>query len=72
MELTGGVWSGPLESSQGLHLVLVTERRESRALPLSQVRNAVREDLLVRRAAAARRELLATLRARHRVPASRR
>jgi hypothetical protein len=65
LALPEGSWSGPLESSQGVHLVRVTERSEGRSLPLAPVRSAVREDLLARRAASARRALLATLRKRY-------
>jgi peptidyl-prolyl cis-trans isomerase C len=37
-------WQGPLRSSQGLHLVLVTARAAGRVPPLAELRNQVRED----------------------------
>jgi len=70
LALPEGVWSGPLESSQGAHLVRVAEHSEGRSLPLVAVRSAVREDLLARRGAEARRALLDTLRARYPLSAS--
>jgi len=40
-ELPVNVWSGPVKSSYGLHLVRVTERREGYDPPLAEVRTAV-------------------------------
>jgi hypothetical protein len=54
LALEPGVWSGPVESGYGLHLVLVTEREEGRLPALDEVRAAVERDWL-----AARREELA-------------
>jgi PPIC-type PPIASE domain len=41
-----GIWTGPLESSYGLHLVRVDERLPGAAPPLANVREAVLRDLL--------------------------
>ncbi len=42
--LPSGVWSGPIESAYGKHLVLVTERTEGRIPPLAEVRDAVERE----------------------------
>lgn len=39
-----GEWSGPVESSYGVHLVLVTQRQEGRPLELDEIREDVRRD----------------------------
>lgn len=39
-----GVWSGPIESAYGKHIVLVTERTEGRVPPLAEVRDAVERE----------------------------
>jgi len=44
--LPPGVWSGPVESSYGLHLVLVRERVEGTPASLATVRPAVERELL--------------------------
>ena len=36
-----GSWQGPVASGYGLHLVLVTDRREGKIPPLSEIRDAV-------------------------------
>jgi hypothetical protein len=41
-----GIWTGPLESSYGLHLVRVDEHLPGAAPPLANVRDAVLRDLL--------------------------
>ena len=41
-----GIWTGPLESSYGLHLVRVDEHLQGAAPPLAKVREAVLRDLL--------------------------
>ncbi|MEZ5339674.1 MAG: peptidylprolyl isomerase [bacterium] len=43
-ELPLGVWSGPVFSGYGLHLVLVTDRREGRPLELDEIRADVERD----------------------------
>ena len=39
-----GVWSGPVESSYGVHLVFIEERREGRPLELGEIREDVERD----------------------------
>ncbi|MFM8413024.1 MAG: peptidyl-prolyl cis-trans isomerase [Alphaproteobacteria bacterium] len=62
-----GTWEGPIESSQGRHLVLVERRQESRIAPFDAVRATVLADARSER----RRERLAAetarLRERHEV-----
>jgi hypothetical protein len=45
-DLSLGEWQGPVESSYGIHLVLVDERTERRNPALEDVRDAVRRELL--------------------------
>ncbi|MDD9872864.1 MAG: peptidylprolyl isomerase [Deltaproteobacteria bacterium] len=58
------VWSGPIASSYGYHLVWIHQRRAAVLSKLSVVRPEVREALLYERGEAALRGELATLRAR--------
>ena len=58
------VWSGPIASSYGYHLVWIHQRRAAVLSALSVVRPEVREALLYERGEAALRRELATLRAR--------
>lgn len=58
------VWSGPIASSYGYHLVWIHQRRAAVLSELSVVRPEVREALLYERGEAALRRELATLRAR--------
>ncbi|MDD9801779.1 MAG: peptidylprolyl isomerase [Deltaproteobacteria bacterium] len=58
------VWSGPIASSYGYHLVWIHQRRAAVLSKLSVVRPEVREALLYERGEAALRSELATLRAR--------
>lgn len=60
------VWSGPIPSSYGYHLVWIHQRRAALLSKLSVVRPEVREALLYERGEAALRRELATLRARAR------
>lgn len=60
------VWSGPIASSYGYHLVWIHQRRGAVLSKLSVVRTEVREALLYERGEAALRRELATLRARAR------
>lgn len=39
-----GIWSGPVESERGYHLVLVTEKREARIPELSETLDRITED----------------------------
>jgi hypothetical protein len=43
-EIPLGRWQGPIESSYGMHLVLVSERTEDRLPALAEVRDAVRRE----------------------------
>jgi parvulin-like peptidyl-prolyl isomerase len=49
MALPPGSWEGPLQSSQGLHLVWVHERTPGAPVPLDSVRSEVRHALLAER-----------------------
>jgi hypothetical protein len=42
--LSPGQWQGPVESGYGVHVVFLAERTEGRALPLDDVRAAVRRE----------------------------
>lgn len=44
--LKPGAWEGPLHSGYGVHLVLVTERNDSRLPPLGEIRGEVRREWL--------------------------
>ena len=66
-ELELGSWDGPVESSYGVHLVLVRERTEPRMPGLSEVRNRVRADLLDQRRRAMNEAFYAALRERYEV-----
>lgn len=45
-ELPVGEWSGPIESGYGLHLVIVTDRKNGSAPALADVRETVKRDWL--------------------------
>jgi len=49
LDVEPGRWSGPVESSYGLHLVWVRERVEGALPPLADVRDAVERHLLTAR-----------------------
>ena len=49
MKLVPGQWSGPVESSFGLHLVLVRQRTEGAAADLATVRPLVEREVLAER-----------------------
>jgi parvulin-like peptidyl-prolyl isomerase len=49
MMLQPGQWSGPIESSFGLHLVLVRERVDGATPPLAEVRPAVEREVQAER-----------------------
>ena len=61
-EAAAGVWSGPIASAYGHHLVFVVERLPARRSTLESVRGEVREALRSERARVAERAELATLR----------
>ncbi|MCB2173705.1 peptidyl-prolyl cis-trans isomerase [bacterium] len=46
MEVQSGRWEGPLPSAFGLHLVFITDVKESRLPPLAEVREVVARDLM--------------------------
>ena len=62
-----GLWTGPVPSSYGVHLVFVIERVEAAQLSFEQVRDEVRSELLMSRRTEALSDALAALRARTRV-----
>jgi len=62
-----GVWSGPVESSYGLHLVLVREREAPRARAFEEVQEVARQAVLAERRRTALERGLAALRASARV-----
>lgn len=62
-----GTWQGPVESSYGMHLVLVTERTEGRRPDLDDVRAAVLHDHRRTQRDEANRVLLEGLRAGYRI-----
>jgi hypothetical protein len=65
--LPAGTWAGPVESAFGTHLVRVTERREARTPPLSEIRDKVEQDWRTRFVALLREERLAALLSRYEV-----
>ena len=66
-ELELGSWHGPVESSYGVHLVLVRERTEPRMPSLSEVRARLRADLLHQRRREMNEAFYAALRERYEV-----
>ena len=48
--ISAGSWSGPVRSSQGLHLVFVDERGGGRVPELSEIREALQREVLTNRA----------------------
>ena len=67
MKLPVGVWSGPVTSTFGLHLVFVHESMPASPRSLAEVRSQVREALLANRVRQRRRRFLRHLRARYEV-----
>lgn len=57
-----GTWTGPVSSSYGLHLLLVTEHAGPQPEPLARVRDTVMRDLLDERRRQANGEVIAGLR----------
>jgi len=60
-------WRGPIESQHGWHLVLLTEREESRVPPLAEVSERLRADLARDRAERALDDALRAVVSRYRV-----
>jgi hypothetical protein len=69
--LATGAWSGPVESSYGLHLVRVLGRVPARLPDVDEIEGPLRLDWLEARRAEVRREALADLRRRYTVRVSR-
>ena len=67
-ELKPDVWTGPVKSSYGLHLVKVEGRRPGRPATLAEVRDRVRTDLEEERRRQAERAALDRLRAEYDLP----
>jgi peptidyl-prolyl cis-trans isomerase C len=67
VQLEPGPWQGPVASGYGLHLVRVEERIAERMPDLSEVRAAVRNELLARRRRQANQALVAGLRERYEI-----
>lgn len=66
-DLPVGVWSEPIPSAYGLHLVLVTEEEPARARPLAEVRDEIAAQILRERRRATLEQRLAELERRYRV-----
>lgn len=64
-QLDPGVWSQPIASSYGMHLVRVEDRAAGSVPSLAQVRSRVREDWELQQREAARRSGVARLRAKY-------
>ena len=62
-----GVWTGPIASREGVHLVRVQERVAARGAAFESVREAVRDACIAERQDAALRDGVARLRARYAV-----
>jgi hypothetical protein len=65
--LPDGPWQGPLTSTYGTHLVLVTGREQARPVAFESARDAVARDFAEDRRLAANRDFLERLKARYRV-----
>ena len=64
-KLTPGVWTGPVASAYGVHLVRIGERRAARAPPLEEIRDAVLRDWKAAKARQLRELHYARLRERY-------
>jgi hypothetical protein len=67
LELEPGRWAGPVESTFGLHLVLLEAREEGRMPALAEVREAVANDWRAARRAEANEAFYQSLRSRYEV-----
>jgi hypothetical protein len=65
--LKEGVWTGPIESSYGFHLVMVTRREEARVPAFEEVRPLVLEHLRAVRKEAMKREAVRRLSDRYEI-----
>lgn len=66
-ELTPKEWTGPLESSQGLHYVRVAERQSLPAPSFEQLEDYLRQDWMFKRRREIQSEKIAAMRQRYRV-----
>jgi len=66
-KLPVGSWQGPVESTYGVHLVLVSERTPAPPTAFEAVRDAVTRDLLDDRRVSVNRDLVQRLKARYRI-----
>jgi len=64
-DLPQGVWSGPVTSTYGVHLVRITGAVSGRIPALEEVREAVARDWSATRAAEARKQIFEKLRSRY-------
>lgn len=62
-----GAWQGPIESTYGIHLVIVSERIPAPPTPFEAMRDAVTRDLLDERRVTVNRDLVQRLKARYRI-----
>jgi peptidyl-prolyl cis-trans isomerase C len=67
IDLEPGRWQGPVESGYGLHLVKVTERRESRIPEWTEVASEIRNDMQYEARRAAEDQLYQEIAARYHV-----
>jgi parvulin-like peptidyl-prolyl cis-trans isomerase-like protein len=67
LELPVGPWSGPIESSYGLHLVRITEASPPRPLPFHEVRERLAEEWRRERQEVAQAQLVEGLIRKHRL-----
>ena len=65
--LSVGTWQGPVASTYGVHLVLVSERTPAPATAFEAVRDVVTRDLLDERRVSVNRDLVQRLKARYRI-----
>ena len=66
-EAKTGMWTGPIESTYGLHLVKIYERSPGRVPSLDDVRDAVRRDWFAQRRAESKQQFYDSLRKRYEV-----
>ncbi len=69
-DLPDGVWSGPLHSPYGQHLIRINERIPPRPRPFAEVRERIAHDWREQQQAQRLRRWITTLRERYRVVAS--
>jgi hypothetical protein len=62
-----GIWAGPVETRMGRHLVRVTDRRDGRLPPLSEIRDRVEQDWRAELTAGLREERYQALLGRYEV-----